>query len=75
MSVPSELKPDLLAYLRQAHGISHQSIYTDIVGFVDFQDMLLDGFMITGPQSLSEDDSGTLSDFAEWLSMLSSRTE
>ena len=75
VSVPSELKPGLLAYLRQAHGISHQSIYTDIVGFVDFQDMLLDGFMITGSQSLSEDDRGTLSNFAEWLGTLSSGTE
>ena len=45
VSVPSDLKPELLAYLEQAHGISHSSIYTDVVGFVDYQEALLDALL------------------------------
>lgn len=45
MSVPSELKPELREYLEQAHGISHSSIYTDIIGFVDYQEALLDALL------------------------------
>ena len=43
--VPSDLKSELLGYLEQAHGISHSSIYTDIIGFVDYQEALLNGFL------------------------------
>ncbi len=42
VSVPGELKFHLREYLEQAHGISHSSIYTDVVGFVDYQESMLD---------------------------------
>ena len=45
VSVPSDLKRELMAYLEQAHGISHSSIYTDIIGFVDYQEALLDALL------------------------------
>lgn len=58
VSVPSELKRRLLAYLEQAHGISHSSIYTDIVGFVDYQETLLNEYLDPvsqpGDKSVSE---------------------
>lgn len=44
VSIPSDLKSDLLIYLEQAHGISHSSIYTDVVGFVDYQETLLNRY-------------------------------
>lgn len=43
--VPRALKRRLTIYLEQAHGISHSSIYTDIIGFVDFQDALLNEYL------------------------------
>ena len=39
VNVPSEMKSALLAYLSRAHGVSHQSIYTDIIGFIDYQEL------------------------------------
>ena len=58
MSVPSELKRRLTIYLEQAHGISHSSMYTDIIGFVDYQDVLLNEYLLpasqTGDESVSE---------------------
>lgn len=55
VSVPSELKRRLQAYLERAHGISHSSIYTDVVGFVDYQEALLNEYL--DPASQPGDES------------------
>ena len=58
VNVPSELKRQLLTYLERTHGISHSSIYTDVVGFVDYQETLLNEYLAPvsqpGDESVSE---------------------
>ena len=54
VSIPSELKFQLQEYLEQAHGISHSSIYTDIIGFVDYQDALLNEYLAPASQPSDE---------------------
>ena len=72
--VPRDLKPALRAYLRQVHGISHQSMYTDIIGFIDFQDGLLDGYINIGSQSPIDEVNIAVPDMPDWLKVLHSQS-
>ncbi len=54
VSVPGELKLQLQEYLEQAHGISHSSIYTDVIGFVDYQEVLLNKYLDPASQPSNE---------------------
>ena len=45
VAVPKDLKRQLLIYLERVNGISHSSIYTDVVGFVDYQETLLNEYL------------------------------
>ena len=74
LSVPRDLKPALRAYLRQVHGISHQSMYTDIIGFIDFQEGLLDAYINIGSQSSIDNVNITTPDMPDWLKMLHSQS-
>lgn len=74
LSVPRDLKPALRAYSRQVHGISHQSMYTDIIGFIDFQSALLDGYINIGSQSSIDDLNIAVPDMPDWLKVLHSQS-
>ena len=70
IDVPSDMKPTLRSYLERVHGISHPSIYTDIVGFVALQNMLLEGYLHLSSQSAAGPEGDAISDMPDWLKML-----
>lgn len=74
IDVPSDMKPTLRSYLERVHGISHPSIYTNIVGFVALQNMLLEGYLRLSSQTATGTEVDAISDMPEWLKILSPRS-